>query len=281
MGLFQGIFTRPGPGVSPDAPRKTGFSRLWEVLLRDGSTFFRAGALALVSALPFFAGMGVALRSGSLGIALAAGAIGGLIAAPQLAGLADAVLRSLRDEPGYWWHTYRRVWRRNAKASLLPGALFGVLFAAQAMGLAALLAGELIDHKMLVISLLGLVVSAGLFTYTLPQVVLLELPASVILKNALLLFVVSMPQSLAAALIQLGYWAALLWFWPYTLAAVLFLGLWAPILCSQLIIYAGLNEKLKIEEGLREPASGGRSKDDTGADRDYTAADSVGRSDML
>lgn len=265
MSLFQGMFTRPGPGVAPNAPRKTGFARLWEVLLRDGSAFFRAGALALASALPFFAGVGLALRTGALSIALASGAAGGLLAAPQLAGLADAILRSLRDEPGYWWHTYRRVWRRNAKASLLPGALFGALFAAQLLGLTAQLDGDLADIKMLAVSLLGLVVSAGLFTFTLPQVVLLELPTLTILKNALLLFAVSMPQSLAAVLIQLGYWAILLWFWPYTLVFVLLLGLWAPLLCSQLVIYSSLDRLLKIEDGLKQQESGGSPKQDTTA----------------
>lgn len=284
MSLFQGMFTRPGPGVAPGAPRKTGFARLWEVLLRDGSAFFRAGALALASALPFFAGMDIALRSGALSIALVSGAVGGLLAAPQLVGLADVILRSLRDEPGYWWHTYRRVWRRNARASLLPGALFGLLFAAQIMGLGAQLAAERWDVPMLVVSALGLLVSAGLFTYTLPQVALVELPTPTILKNALLLFLVSMPQSLAAALLQLAYWLVLLWFWPYTLAAVLFLGLWLPVLCSQLVIYAGLNEKLKIEEGLRESdgdeRSGSESNADASTDGGHTDEDSADRSDM-
>ena len=46
---------------------------------------------------------------------LLAGIIGGLIAGPELSAMADTVLRSLRDEPGYWWETYRRVWKRNAR----------------------------------------------------------------------------------------------------------------------------------------------------------------------
>lgn len=262
MSLFQGMFTRPGPGVAPGTPRKTGLARLWEVMRRDGGAFFRAGALAFVSALPFFAGMGIALRSGALSIALASGAIGGLLAAPQLSGLADTILRSLRDEPGYWWHTYRMVWKRNAKASVLPCILFGLLFAAQLMGLAAQLAAESWDIKLLAVSLLGLVLSSGLFVYTLAQVVLLELPALTILKNALLLFIVSVPQSLAAALIQLGYWLVLLWFWPYTLVVVLLLGVWFPVLCSLLLIYPSLNEQLKIEEGLSALHSGASDSSD-------------------
>lgn len=263
MSLFQGMFTRPGPGVAPDTPRKVGFARLWEVFLRDGSAFFRAGALALASAVPFFAGMGIALRSGALSIALVSGAVGGLLAVPQLAGLADVILRSLRDEPGYWWHTYCLVWKRNAKASALPGILFGLLFAAQIMGLSLELAAPSWNTNLIVMFLLSLVVSSGTFIYALAQIVLLELPTLTILKNALLLFIVSMPQSLAAALIQLGYWLVLLWFWPYTLIVVLLLGIWFPVLCGLLLIYPSLNEHLKIEVSLSALHSGASDSPDT------------------
>ena len=44
---------------------------------------------------------------------------------------ADTVLRSLRDEPGYWWETYRRVWKRNARESLVPGMLTGLVLSIQ------------------------------------------------------------------------------------------------------------------------------------------------------
>ena len=41
------------------------------------------------------------------------GLVGGMIAAPFLCGIFDTVLRALRDEPGYWWHTYRNAWKQN------------------------------------------------------------------------------------------------------------------------------------------------------------------------
>ena len=59
---------------------------------------------------------------------MVAAILGGMIAAPQIVGMADTVLRSLRDEPGFWWHTYRRTWKINARASLIPGAVFGLIF---------------------------------------------------------------------------------------------------------------------------------------------------------
>ena len=31
-------------------------------------------------------------------------------------------------EPGFWWHTYKRVWKQNFKSSLVPGAVFTLLW---------------------------------------------------------------------------------------------------------------------------------------------------------
>ena len=50
MALFNFHFDRPGPGVSPDAPRKKGPARFFEILGRDLMSFYLAGLLALVSA---------------------------------------------------------------------------------------------------------------------------------------------------------------------------------------------------------------------------------------
>ena len=47
MGLFTRNFDKPGPGVSPDAPRKKGAARFFEILGRDFSTIWLAGILAV------------------------------------------------------------------------------------------------------------------------------------------------------------------------------------------------------------------------------------------
>ena len=127
MGLFTRNFDKPGPGVSPDAPRKKGAARFFEILGRDFSTIWLAGILAMLGGLPFAAGVWFAVETHSLVPLVIAGVLGGMIAAPQIVGLNDTILRTLRDEPGYWWETYRRTWKRNLKESLLPGAVCGAL----------------------------------------------------------------------------------------------------------------------------------------------------------
>ena len=135
MALFNFNFDKPGPGVPENAPRKKGLARFWEMFTRDGTAFWCAGMLALLGAVPYMAGVWFAVATHAVLPLLLAGVVGGAVMAPQLVGLNDTILRSLRDEPGYWWATYRRAWKRNAKASLLPGVVFGLLLGAEIFSL--------------------------------------------------------------------------------------------------------------------------------------------------
>ena len=66
---------------------------------------------------------------GSLPLCLLAACCTGWLVGPALTGLYDTILRALRDEPGFWWHTYKRVWKQSFKSSFLPGMIFTVLWA--------------------------------------------------------------------------------------------------------------------------------------------------------
>ena len=158
MGIFNRNFDRPGPGVSKDAPRKKGAARYFEVLGRDWGSFWKASLLCLLGYIPWGLLTGVGLLTGSLLFALAGGLVGGAIAGPALAGLHDTVLRALRDEPGYWWHVYKRAFKNNWRAALAPGALLGFLTAGQAFLICFLLMGtiraDLLSTAMLTLNLL-------------------------------------------------------------------------------------------------------------------------------
>lgn len=250
-GAQYGIFHhREGPGIAPDAPRKTGFPRFWETLSRDFWDVFRAGFLALAGCLPFLAGAAFSLHSHVLLFAPVCGLLGGAIAGPELCALADTILRGLRDEPGFWWHTYRRAWKRSAKASLLPGAAGGVLLSMQVF---------LLFHA----GALGLSVSAGaglaagillvlaVSIYLWPLLALMELHFLQLLKNSALLFLGQLPRSLAALAILAGYIGLMLRFFPLSGSLLPFLILWLPALPGLFLIYPGINESFRIEERLR------------------------------
>ena len=211
MGLFHQNFDKPGPGISPNAPRKKGAARYFEVLTRDFSTFWMAGLLAMISSLPFALGLWFAVTTHSLIPMLLAGILGGMLAAPQIVGLNDTVLRALRDEPGYWWVTYRRAWKRNAKASLLPGAICGLLLAMEIFTAFHIETGSV---AVMVAIFVALILLAGIAQYLYAQVALVDLPFSSLLKNSLMLFLGYLPRSALGILWQGLYWAAIALFWP-------------------------------------------------------------------
>lgn len=251
MGLFRPNYLKPGPGVDPNAPRKKGYARFLELLGRDFPSYFKAGLLALLGAVPFLAGTAMAVSAHALLPMLAAGALGGMLAGPQICGLADTILRSLRDEPGFWWHTYKRAWKRSAAASLLPGAVCGVAFAGQIFLLFHAAALDLTGWQMLPL-LVSPLLTLGLCGYLWPQVALMELSFPVMLYNCVLILLRNPVRTLAAAAIQMVYWAVVLLFFPLSLIALPLTSFWLPMLPALQTLYGPLEASFFVEQRLKE-----------------------------
>lgn len=254
MSIFSGLFgsyNRPGPGVRPDEPRKKGFARLIEILGRDLWPFFKAGFLTLLGAVPFLVLMVMAIATHAVIFVLAAGIIGGMIAAPQMCGLADTVLRSLRDEPGYWWVTYRRAWKRNLKACVVPGILCGLLLAMQVF-LFFILLETGTSSPSWVATIVGFFITLGLTFYIVPQLALVDLPLLGILKNSLLLFIAYFPRTLGSMLVMGGYWALYLLFYPLSPLVLVVTNFWLPVSITLLILYIPLDKSFHIEENIKK-----------------------------
>ncbi len=246
MGFFPDL---DGPAPREDLPPKKGFFRFWETLTRDFKDLFRAGFLALLGCAPFFAGLAYCLITHTLLAVPVCGTLGGMIAGPELCGLADTILRGFRDEPGFWWHIYKKAWRRNAKASLLPGGLGGLLLSLQLYLLAnALPLGlDLLTGAGLAA---GVLLVLGLSLYLWPQLALMELSFPQLLKNSALLFLGQLPRSLAAlAIVTLYLWASIQFF-LLAMPLLPFTNLWLPVLPALFLIYPDINENFQIENKL-------------------------------
>ena len=250
MGLFFN-YTRPGPGVSPDEPRKKGFPRIWEMVSRDYVRFWLSGIINVVFTLPFVFAVGYAYATHSLLLALLAGILGGMIAAPSFLGLADTLLRSLRDEPGFWWYRYHAALKRSWKSTLLPGALMGTVFSVQYFTLRHL---YLLDGGigMFLCQILSILLSLGLFAWGLPQQTLMELSFPALVKNCFLLFFRYFKKTLLATAILLAYAIAVWVLFPGSVFLLLSAGLWLPLLCAMQVIYPTLDQTFRIEETLAD-----------------------------
>lgn len=234
------------------ATRKVGLPRYFEMVGRDLWAFYRAGFLCAVGFLPGAVLLWFGLMGGSALYSLLGGLLAGLVGAPFVSGMIDTVLRSLRDEPGYWWHTYRMAWKQNWKDALLPGALAGLILGLWAYLLFTLPDMENVPTTVWICMILTIFFLLAIGTYTFAQIVLVSVPLPKLLKNAALFTIGLFPRTLIAVAVQAAYWGVTLAWMPYTLPLVLLTGFWFPCTVALLAIYPGLDKSFHLESTLNQ-----------------------------
>ena len=256
MGLFPSAKDfEEGPGVDKNTPRKTGILRFFEVVGRDLTGMFLANFLACLGFVPGICIVLFGFASGSLVVMAAGAVIGGAIAGPCLAGVYDTVLRALRDEPGYWWTTYRRAFRQNWKNSILPGIFYGLIITLQVSLVYFCVTmparGVQVGTGIWVGAILNLIVFHMLFTYMWPQVVLLNQPFHQTLVNSLLCMLGFLPHALAASLLQIVFWGIVILTMPLGVVLMVLLGFWFTTeICCQMIT-GDLERVFHVEAQIR------------------------------
>ncbi|MGM9604852.1 MAG: hypothetical protein ACI3XG_07280 [Faecousia sp.] len=245
-------------GAAPQE-RKKGLMRMIELLDRDSGKFFKSGVLALLGLVPFFLAVLFALANNAPVLLLACIPTG-MLAAPEIAGAADTVMRSLRDEVGWWWwDTYKKAWKRNARETLLPGAILGLVIGLYIYLLyyITLLSDPTKEFWMLFAAMLVL---TGIAQYYLPMLVCMELPNRTLLRNCFVLFFSHPVKSLLAALLQLIYYGIMLIWFPLTLVILVLTSVWLPMLIACVILYPALDKHLNLTavyEKLQQQQWGG------------------------
>lgn len=246
---------KSGPGVEKDAPRKTGVGRFFELVGRDMSGMFLANLLTCLGFLPVICLVYIGFLMNSLPVMVLSAAVGGILAGPVLAGMYDTVLRALRDEAGYWWTTYRKAFRQNFKASILPGVLYCVVVTVQVFLVYfcfnLLYHGTNVGVGMWVATVLNLVIFHMLFSYMWPQVVLLDQPFGQTLKNSVNCMIAFLPHALAASLVTVLFWGLVILCMPLGLLLMLVFGFWFQVEITSQIVYGDLDRVFRIEENIR------------------------------
>ena len=256
MGLFPSADDfKAGHGIQKDAPRKTGVGRFFELLGRDMNGMFLANLLACLGFLPVICLVYIGFLMNNLPVMLVSAAVGGILAGPTLAGVYDTVLRALRDEPGYWWTTYRRAFRQNFKASILPGILYCVVVTVQIFMVyfcfQMLAQGVNVGTGVWVATVLNLVIFHMMFAYMWPQVVLLDQPLRQTLANSVRCMLAFLPHALAAAIVQVVFWGVVILCMPLGLLLMVVFGFWFSCeVCCQ-IVSGDLERVFHIEEKIR------------------------------
>lgn len=229
--------------------RQTGFRRYKQLLSIRFGQWWKVNLLTLLGCLPLAAGIFYAVAVSSVLVLFPCSVLGGMIAGPFLAGMYDAVLRGLRDDPLPWKDAWSRSWRQNWKGSLLPGALLGLLLGLYSfMGMMFWWAELLPSLGTIVLYLFGLLLILVGNALLWPQLVLFRQTPGIRLRNAVLFLMKRFWRVMGAGLLQLAYAAVLVLFAPWSLALLLFTGIWYIVFLSQFLIYEQMNEDFRIEE---------------------------------
>lgn len=256
MGLFPSANDfKDGRGVDKDTPRKTGVGRFFELVGRDMSGMFLANLLTCLGFIPVICLVFIGFLMNNLLVMVVSAIVGGAIAGPFLAGMYDTVLRALRDEAGYWWTTYRRAFRQNFKASILPGILYCLVVTLQIFLVyfcfSMLAQGVNVGTGMWVAAVLNLLIFHMLFAYMWPQVVLLDQPFHQTLANSLRCMLAFLPHALAAAIVQILFWGIVILCMPLGLLLMIVFGFWFTCEISCQIVSGDLERVFHVEERIR------------------------------
>ena len=259
MGLFKHNYTKEGPGVQKDEPRKKGISRFFQVLSRVGWDIFKANLLFFLCAIPF-AGAFLLAYQDVIGVfsfmlpLIASLPLGGAFVA-----LVFCVTKAMRDEPGFVWHDFKRKFIENAKQAAIPGALYAALFCGNAVMLAMFSVNlPIIDPAATAALTAALIIANILFALIMPYVLLhiayVDMSLPRILISSIILSFAKIGRSFMGALSSGAVYILFIWFLPGSLhfAPLLILfGVPLSWLMCLFWIWPPMDSRYSIEKTLR------------------------------
>lgn len=259
MGFFSNMYSKEGPGVPKDAPKKKGIARYFEMVGRDAFMLWRTGLLTTVCFVPaaVFAMFTVLFRQylGMVAIGVVGYILSSLLVGPALCAMHAIVVKCVRDEPCYMMHTYKKAWKDNAKQARPIGVLMMVLLATEgymAMYYVGAPGGTNYVMTALVFFCLLVVFTCSLTVFL--QMLFLDMPVRMMLKNSLLMMFGFALRVVPAGMILMFAYSGMLLFVPIPFWLPLFaLGL--PVwfcLWADMLVWPVMEKAFQITERQTE-----------------------------
>lgn len=228
MGLFSNMYTKEGPGVRKDQPPKKGVARFFEIVFRDYGHLLKLNFLFLACCLPMLLvvlfGLLFHQYLGMLLIAFVLFLLCAMLVGPAMTCLHGLTVKTVRDEPCYLWHEFKKCWKGNWRQSIPAGLIFCTLLAMECIAAWYYFFGTAETNLLLVafvsFSVLMLVVC---WLFTTLQMLFLDMPLGGMLRNSLLILFGYAKRTLPAGLIVIGVTLCVLLFVPVPLLPLLLL----------------------------------------------------------
>ncbi len=230
--------------------RQTGFNRYKQLLSEHAGGWLKMNFITCVGAAPLVFLISVSIAASSVLLMIPLSFAGGMIFGPFLSCLFDSILRGLRDDPDSWWEQYKRGWRQNWRASLLPGGVFGLLAGSYTfMGFLLYWQTVPVSRFVMFMYFLSAFIILSVHTVFWSLLVLFDQP----LKNRILniiAYIGSHPwKVIRSTLFQMIFIIPAVLFAPWSLFLVPFLG-WYVRFVTLFRIYDSFDEFFSIEEQI-------------------------------
>jgi len=218
MGFFSRDFSKAGPGVSKDEPRKKGIRRFFEIIAREYRDLVKVNLMFFVCTIPsialFLLGLFGVFELALLLSIIAAFPIGGAIAASMF-----CITRMLRDDPGFVWDDFKRKLLENLLQAGIAGIIVTAFLYTQVfLFWLPVIADWAVADMPWIIAGFGLfLLFSMIFPYVFLHYAYIKLNTFQIVKNSTLLALSNVGRSFMGALSGLLPWLALLFFFPISL----------------------------------------------------------------
>ena len=258
MGFFGIDYSKPGPGVDPNEPRKKGVKRFFEILGRDFSGFI---LLNFFFCLFFFVPFVIFFFTYFFGTVLppyffvvsllTAFPVGGVITT-----IVFCITKMLRDDPEYVWHDIKKKFPQYFKQGILPGIFYTAYMFGQIFFLERIFTlNTEISIVILAIEAFSLLMIGMIAPYVFLQIAYVDIKLMQIFKNSLFLSIANLPRSIMGAILGNLMWFFLWFLFPlslYGLPVIMIFGFSITWLLVMMWIWEPVNNQFNIEQTLKE-----------------------------
>ena len=260
MSWFDAIYGRPGRGVDPNEPEKTGLRRFAQMVGRDFGQLIGTNFLACLLLLPAALAVSLGVILLNFPFTLLAGLVTGLPAGIGLLLLTDCALRSLCNDPSAWLsragHTVKTKWKAALPLGAIAITLLGALSFVCAFLFEVMQGGQYPGGAVLVFLGFDLLVLAVAGSLTLAALTALpdgDVSFRAALRGAGQMLLLAPARSLGGSAVIFAGAAVLILFFPISTFWAMLFGFWLPALVAMQIFFPVLRQLYRIE--VERPAA--------------------------
>jgi len=258
MGIFSRNFNKPGPGVRKDEPRKKGFARFFELLIRDFGDMIKLNLLFCLCALPTAAAMILGLLTLNFGLFFLISLLMAFPVGGAAVSLVYYITKMMRDDPSYVWYEFKRKFIENYKQAAPVGMMCTAFIYAQIWIWGALWGALLTEEPSVeliwyFIAFLSIVLFFAITPYIFMHIAYISLKTGLIVKNSILMAFGYLPRSLMGALTGCVIWVIFALFIPVSflfIPVVALIAVSLSMLLSLMWLWPVFDKHFAVEETL-------------------------------